>query len=77
MTTCQHAWAIQPAEGPTSLGTCSNCGEEKWFQNAIPEDKHWYSRPNKDQEAKDASREMAEARKAEELDNISYPYTAP
>ncbi len=77
MTCPPHHYIIEPAAGTHSSGTCRLCGVEKQFLNAIPEDRHWYSRPSKDQEEKDASREMAEAKKADELDNISYPYLPP
>ena len=32
---CVHNYRIQPADGPTSMGTCRNCGETKEFQNYI------------------------------------------
>ena len=33
--TCVHKWRIQPADGPTSMGTCRNCGETKEFKNYL------------------------------------------
>ena len=31
--TCVHYWIIECPEGPTSVGTCRNCGEQKVFRN--------------------------------------------
>ena len=31
--TCQHHWLIEAPEGPTSLGICRMCGEERMFEN--------------------------------------------
>ena len=33
-TTCRHYWNIESADGPTSRGVCSVCGEEKEFLNS-------------------------------------------
>ena len=33
---CHHFWAIEVANGPTSIGTCKYCGEQKEFMNAFP-----------------------------------------
>lgn len=30
---CVHRWRIEEAEGPTSEGTCANCGEMRMFPN--------------------------------------------
>ena len=30
---CVHYWVIECPEGPTSVGTCRNCGERKVFRN--------------------------------------------
>jgi hypothetical protein len=30
---CSHHWAIDSAEGPTSLGRCKLCGAERSFLN--------------------------------------------
>ena len=35
--TCAHFWDIEPANGPSSQGTCRNCGETKDFFNAFPD----------------------------------------
>jgi hypothetical protein len=34
---CQHFWDIESANGPSSLGVCRFCGEEKEFLNAFPD----------------------------------------
>ena len=34
---CHHYWFIDVANGPTSGGTCKNCGARKEFLNAFPE----------------------------------------
>ncbi len=34
---CLHHWIIESAEGPSSEGTCKNCGEIKIFKNFIEE----------------------------------------
>lgn len=33
---CHHFWEIEVANGPTSIGTCKYCGEQKEFLNAFP-----------------------------------------
>lgn len=33
--TCVHRWQIEPANGPTSDGVCSRCGERKTFANSF------------------------------------------
>jgi hypothetical protein len=33
---CNHFWVIEVANGPSSIGTCRNCGETKEFFNAFP-----------------------------------------
>lgn len=38
---CVHHWVIDPPNGPTSVGVCKNCGEEREFPNAEPENTHW------------------------------------
>ena len=32
---CCHHWLIEAPNGPTSLGTCQGCGEEREFRNSI------------------------------------------
>ncbi len=32
---CCHEWVIEPANGPSSQGTCQNCGEVRQFKNFI------------------------------------------
>jgi len=32
---CSHHWLIEAPNGPTSLGTCQGCGEERAFCNSI------------------------------------------
>ena len=32
-TVCVHYWIIECPKGPTSMGTCRNCGERKVFRN--------------------------------------------
>ena len=34
---CKHFWMIETADGPTSMGTCKYCGEEKEFLNWMPD----------------------------------------
>ena len=31
---CRHHWLIAPPSGPTSLGRCKRCGEERYFINS-------------------------------------------
>jgi hypothetical protein len=33
---CQHYWMIEAANGPSSMGTCSRCGESREFMNSMP-----------------------------------------
>jgi hypothetical protein len=35
-----HHWRIETPNGPTSLGRCKGCGEEREFRNADTE--NWY-----------------------------------
>ena len=42
--TCAHRWDIETPNGPTSLGVCSLCGEEKDFKNSEP-DSGWGRTP--------------------------------
>lgn len=32
---CMHYWLIESPNGPTSIGTCTECGEEREFRNSI------------------------------------------
>lgn len=32
---CSHHWVIESPNGPTSLGHCRTCGEEREFKNSI------------------------------------------
>ena len=32
---CCHHWMIEAPNGPTSLGTCRDCGEAREFKNSI------------------------------------------
>ena len=32
---CVHSWSIEPPNGPTSLGTCVDCGATKEFRNSV------------------------------------------
>lgn len=34
---CVHHWLIEPADGPTSDGTCRACHEHRTFVNTPPE----------------------------------------
>ena len=34
---CRHYWLIDSPNGPTSRGICKLCGEEKDFNNSMPE----------------------------------------
>ena len=34
---CQHYWAIELADGPTSEGVCKFCGVKKVFLNSMPD----------------------------------------
>ena len=38
---CAHHWNIEPAEGPTSKGVCTYCGEERWFANYVADVGPW------------------------------------
>ena len=33
---CRHYWVIESPHGPTSIGVCKFCGEEKEFKNFLP-----------------------------------------
>ena len=35
MSDCCHHWMIEAPNGPTSLGTCRDCGEAREFKNSI------------------------------------------
>ena len=35
LATCVHYWLIESPNGPTSIGTCKGCGEEREFRNSI------------------------------------------
>lgn len=35
---CVHVWDIEPANGPTSKGACTRCGETREFANSLPEE---------------------------------------
>tara|TARA_Y100000310_G_scaffold11198_1_gene11779 strand:+ start:245 stop:463 length:219 start_codon:yes stop_codon:yes gene_type:complete len=39
-TGCTHHWKIEVANGPMSNGACTNCGEERSFQNSIFTEAH-------------------------------------
>ena len=32
---CRHRWIIEHPAGPTSVGRCKRCGEEKMFKNHL------------------------------------------
>ncbi len=32
---CVHNWAIEPPNGPVSIGTCADCGDKKEFRNSV------------------------------------------
>lgn len=32
---CTHFWRVESPNGPTSKGTCKNCGETQEFMNSI------------------------------------------
>jgi len=34
---CTHRWILPSPNGPTSLGVCKHCGEEKRFHNSFDE----------------------------------------
>ena len=51
---CVHHWEIAPPNGPTSDGTCKNCGEVKGFSNSIFVDMHHITL---EKESADAERE--------------------
>ena len=40
-TTCEHYWIIDAANGPTSIGTCRKCGEQREFSNSIEAPESW------------------------------------
>lgn len=33
---CRHTWMIDSPNGPTSMGTCTECGERGEFRNSMP-----------------------------------------
>lgn len=33
---CSHHWWIDSPRGPTSIGTCKLCGEQREFRNSMP-----------------------------------------
>ncbi len=33
--TCVHTWSIESPNGPTSLGTCADCGATREFNNSV------------------------------------------
>ena len=35
MTDCVHHWMIRSPDGPTSVGICRRCGEERAFVNTL------------------------------------------
>ena len=35
---CQHYWLIEAANGPSSMGTCRYCGQQREFYNSIQAD---------------------------------------
>ena len=44
---CCHHWMIEPANGPVSLGSCLNCGEDREFKNSITVDQ-WTANPSEE-----------------------------
>ena len=40
---CVHIWSIEPPNGPTSLGTCADCGATREFHNSV-EMSYWDNR---------------------------------
>jgi len=40
---CIHTWSIEPPNGPTSRGTCADCGATKEFHNSV-EMSYWDNR---------------------------------
>ena len=50
MSDCLHWWTIAIADGPTSLGRCRRCHEEREFYNSIQDNGYngkgqWLSDP--------------------------------
>ncbi|PKB78847.1 MAG: hypothetical protein BZY88_16330 [SAR202 cluster bacterium Io17-Chloro-G9] len=39
-THCAHHWVIAVPDGPVSEGVCQRCGNQKQFQNSLP-DRPW------------------------------------
>ena len=33
-----HHWLLSPPDGPTGVGICRKCGEQREFTNATPDD---------------------------------------
>jgi len=36
--TCTHHWLLPTPDGPTCIGRCKKCGEEREFSNSLPND---------------------------------------
>lgn len=39
--TCKHHFLLPESNGPTSLGVCKNCGEEKECRNSYTDQEIW------------------------------------
>lgn len=68
--TCVHVWQIATADGPTSLGVCSQCAAERSFQNATP----LHERATTPAKRKE-SNEVAEGRKAWDHTTMGVPFS--
>ena len=57
---CTHHWLIEPANGPTSVGVCQECGAEAEFQNYIGHESQWVDQTRTEEkgEANDGEEEM-------------------
>ena len=72
--TCAHYWEIATPDGPTSLGVCKLCGEERVHDNSmIVVDADWKASGAKGAAAKKAQAAVREAQKAEQAQNLSLP----
>ncbi len=50
---CVHVWKIEPPNGKTSKGVCSECGAEKEFRNSWDDDKNKFEPSRKQTQDQD------------------------
>ena len=68
--TCSHHWLIEPADGPTSNGSCQRCGETKEFTNSLIAP---LTKDGSDKQIKETT-EVIEGRKKHRRDNQIVAY---